>query len=179
LKIIGLYEKNKSYFLYGLLFFVFLFWYGYHQFTKYDQMLEDTGSLQIYLNLDGSFKNEKVSDLEKEKQKKFWVHQLQQVDKILDSLRSVDSDYSKNVLNSRKLRNDLYDEMYTNRLNDAQSESERVLIRNSYEVSRLRQNADDLEEDNTYKRTKLLAEEDIPRYESLRAFILKKIQQYK
>ncbi len=142
-------------------------------------MLEDSNEIRIYLDLDGSFSDSKYKDLEKNKGKQFWIHQLSQVDKRLARYRKYDDDYLKSVPESRSIRNRLSDESYVKRLNEAQSDTERKIIQNSREVSQLRQRAEDLEEDNRYKLAKEITEKEIPRYEALKAFILLKLDQYK
>jgi hypothetical protein len=142
-------------------------------------MLEDSNEIRIYLNLDGSFSDSKYKDLEKNKGKQFWSHQLSQVDKRLARYGKYDDDYLKSVPESRSIRNRLSDESYVKRLNEAQSDTERKIIQNSREVSQLRQRAEDLEEDNRYKLAKEITEKEIPRYEALKAFILLKLDQYK
>lgn len=179
MRIITLYENNKSYFLYGAFWLVILLWIGYGYLTKYDKMLEDSNETRIYLNLDGSFSDSKFRDLEKNKGKQFWIHQLSQVDKRLANYRKLDDDYLKSVPESRNIRNRLSDESYVKRLNEAQSDMERKIIQNSRDVSQIRQRADDLEEDNRYRLAKDITEKEIPRYEALRVFILRKLDQYK
>lgn len=174
-----MYEKNKSYFLYGAFFLSIFLWIGYGYLTKYDKMLEDSSEIKIYLNLDGSFLESKFKDLEENKGKQFWAHQLNQVDRRLARYRDIDGDYKNSVLESRKLRNKITEESYEKRLTDSQSDLEKRVIKNSYEVSQLKQKAEDLEEDGRYKLAKDISEREIPKYEALRAFILLKLNQYK
>ena len=82
MKIISLYKKYTSFFLYGAFWLAILLWMGYGYVPKYGDMLEEP---VIYLNLDGSFKSEKVRDLERNKKDLFWKHQLEQVEKNLKS----------------------------------------------------------------------------------------------
>jgi hypothetical protein len=179
LKIVTLYKEYTSYFLYGAFWLVIFLWIGYGYLTKYDRMLEDSSEIRIYLNLDGSFADSKYRDLERNKGKQFWTHQLNQVDKRLARYRDIDKDHINYVLESRKLRNKINEDSYLQRLSEAKSDSDKKLIQNSYEVSQLKQKADDLEVDGSHRFAKEMAEIEIPKYEALRAFIVLKLEQYK
>ncbi|BEI33221.1 hypothetical protein [Polynucleobacter sp. HIN5] len=179
MKITLLYKKYTSYFWYGTFCLAILLWIGYEDLTKYDKMLEDSSEIKIYLKLDGSFSDSKFKELEKNKGKQFWVHQLNQVDRRLASYRNIDRDYTSNILDSRRLRNKITEDSYLKRLSEVKSDNEKKLIQNSHEVSQLKQKADDLEVDSNYKFAKEMAEVEIPKYEALRALILLKLEQYK
>jgi hypothetical protein len=173
LKIISLYKKHTSFFLYGAFAFSILLWIGYGHITKYGDMLEEP---VIYLNLDGSFKSEKVRDLERNKKDLFWKHQLEQVEKNLKSDKnSIDFNYDLITRENRQLRDQLANESYLEAIRLANSDIERISLRNSFQVLRAENQAKDLKADNDYYLRKLIIQDEIKGLESLRDFINSKI----
>ena len=146
---------------------------GYGYVPKYGDMLEEP---VIYLNLDGSFKSEKVRDLERNKKDLFWKHQLEQVEKNLKSDKnSIDFNYDLISRENRQLRDQLANESYLEAIRLANSDIERISLRNSFQVLRAENQAKDLKADNDYYLRKLIIQDEIKGLESLRDFINSKI----
>jgi hypothetical protein len=159
--------------LYGAFWLAILLWMGYGYVPKYGDMLEEP---VIYLNLDGSFKSEKVRDLERNKKDLFWKHQLEQVEKNLKSDKnSIDFNYDLISRENRQLRDQLANESYLEAIRLANSDIERISLRNSFQVLRAENQAKDLKADNDYYLRKLIIQDEIKGLESLRDFINSKI----
>ena len=176
MKIISLYKKHTSFFLYGAFAFSILLWIGYGHITKYDDLLKDSPEIKIYLNFDGTFKTDEYKSLEKNKKDLFWQHQLGQVERKLQSYKkSIGFNYEESTYKARQLRDQSIRDSYTSAIASASSDLERISLDNSFRVSRAENLASDLKEDGDYRLNKLITEREIRNLEALKAFIAAKL----
>lgn len=172
MKIILLYKKYTSFFWYGAFVLAIFLWIGFEDLTKYDRMLQQSPEIRIYLNGDGSFKEEKYKKLEQKKKDKFWNHQLEQVEKQLTrNKNSIDFDYELITRKTRQQRDQQTYETYLEAMKSARSDIEKISLNNGYQVSRAESRARDLKADNDYYLHKLVTQKEIKDLETLRDLI--------